>query len=82
MKEWNTEEVLAMQMVLQFDDDIRIFDCKVDSDKIYFLVNRLPRFPINSLSRMIGKKLIFLVKGKAYPGNPIIRELMKRNGWI
>ena len=82
MKEWNTEEVLAIQMVLQFDNNIRIFDCKVDSKKIYFLVDRLPKFPINALSRIIDKKLIFLVKGKAYPGNPIVRELMRRNGWI
>jgi len=82
MKKWNTEEVRIMGLIYTLDDELTIYDCKVDSDKVYLLVDRLPKFPINSLSKIVRKKLIFLVKGKAYPGNPIVRELMKRNGWI
>ena len=65
-KYWNTEQIKAMQTIYFFDKDIHIKDCIYDKETntIFFLVDRLPTFKITDLSKLLGKKLFFLVDDK------------------
>ena len=59
----NTEQIRAMQTIYFFDKNILIKDCIYDkeTDTIYFLVDRMPKFRILDVSQLLGKKLFFLV---------------------
>jgi len=61
-KVFGNEELRYMQIVWSFDPEIDIYDCMVDSDRVFFLVNRFPKFPIKEANRIIGKKLVFFKK--------------------
>jgi len=58
----SNEELRYMQLVWSLDPELEIYDCMVDSDRVFFLVNRFPRFPIKEANRTIGKKLVFFKK--------------------
>ena len=56
------EELRYMQLIWSLDPELEIYDCMVDSDRVFFLVNRFPRFPIKETNKSIGKKLVFFKK--------------------
>ena len=52
----NTEQIRAMQTIYFFDKNILIKDCIYDkeTDTIYFLVDRMPKFRILAVRRISG----------------------------
>lgn len=71
------KELRYMQIVWNLDPDLDIYDCMVDSDRVFFLVNRFPKFPIKEINRTIGKKLVFFKKFNTI--DELMRDIKCRN---
>lgn len=65
------KELGFMQTIWTLDPEIEIYDCMVDGDRVFFLVDRFPKFPIKEMNKLLNKKLVFFKKFES------IDELMK-----
>jgi len=71
------EELRYMQIVWNLDPELEIYDCMVDGGRVFFLVNRFPKFPIREANKAIGKKLVFFKKFNTI--DELMRDIKCRN---
>lgn len=71
------EELRYMQLVWSLDPELEIYDCMLDGGRVFFLVNRFPRFSIREVNRTTCKKLVFFRKFSTI--DELMRDIKCRN---